>query len=265
MLSALLSPGRCKRKREEENEDPEKKQRTEELKSAFEKVREDYDSSLTLSERFTLGELCSSPPLELRERKIVKAWRKVKESEKKVQDDLAFAKSQLREEKRNSDRERSKHEKERKELLMKLYSLEVKVQETEEETADLRDFSSKGMKTVKKVLRKLSIKFETETRINDPRVKRRRYDIRFSYTWEKWILEFDGTQHFDPGHKWHTSTSEVDDQTKTVVAIEHGFKVIRISYLEEKEIEHHILTALKQKRKLYLSNPGLYAKIGIFE
>jgi len=95
-------------------------------------------------------------------------------------------------------------------------------------------------------------------------MKRRRYDIRFPYPRERWKLEYDRIQHFDPRYKWHTPTSEKDDQEKTTVAIEHGFKVIRISYLEEREIEYHILNALKQKRRLYLSNPQLYMRIGIF-
>jgi hypothetical protein len=276
MLSFITG---CKRKREssdEKEENSEKKQAREALEAAFVKVKEDYTSCLgkakeesssnfTICEKAQLGEVCSSEPLSKREKKLLGKWRTSKENEEKTNKHVSQLKSELSQTKNQREKEKH-HDKRQVELLHeKLYTLETKLQETQEEIDDLRDFSSKGMKIVKKVLKRHKIKFETETKIDDPRVRRRRYDISFSYVWERWKLEFDGIQHFDPKHKWHTPTSEKDDQDKTTVAIEHGFNMIRISYLEESQIEFHILRALKERKKLYLSNSGLYARIGIFE
>jgi hypothetical protein len=128
---------------------------------------------------------------------------------------------------------------------------------------------SYGSRDVYKFLTKtLDITPNKEFKIQDSRVKSRKYDYHFLYDSLHFILEFDGKPHFEFTKKYHASLEVLEeskqvDRLKTKVAIENGFRMIRISYKQEKEIDYHILQALKQKKKLYLSDPLLYQSIGI--
>jgi very-short-patch-repair endonuclease len=137
--------------------------------------------------------------------------------------------------------------------------------------ADLLDekkkWPSRGARKVVMALRELGIRFRDEFKILSGPLKKRRYDFAFFYKNKKYILEFDGKQHwkgFDLDEKKLQENQQVD-QMKTEVAVGADFNVIRISYKEEKEILFHLKTALEKEMKVYVSNPELYAKIGIHE
>lgn len=119
-------------------------------------------------------------------------------------------------------------------------------------------------KIVQKVLtKKYRLLPNYEFKIQDEAIRRRKFDFQFIWEFMLFVLEYDGKQHFeDTGHYYYNPRA---DRDKTEVAMAHGFRVIRISYKELNNASYHVSRALTQKKKCYLSNPELYAKIGIVE
>ncbi len=120
---------------------------------------------------------------------------------------------------------------------------------------------SVGEEKIADILRDLKIDFVEQFR--HPLLPARRYDFYFEYKGVKYLLEFDGRQHFD--YEGHFHRDEEDflyrqeiDRIKTYVGVLTKHVVIRISYLEINSIVEHIETALTGKEWCYFSNPNLY-------
>lgn len=120
-----------------------------------------------------------------------------------------------------------------------------------------------GERACMKALNSFNIKFEREIGINS--LLNRLYDFRFVHDKIKWLLEYDGGQHFKYVPFFHDDNIETFyehqniDIIKTKSAIEEGYYVIRIDYTQINNIQSHIEQALRLKQSLYLSTPELYA------
>lgn len=89
------------------------------------------------------------------------------------------------------------------------------------------------------------------------------YDFVFQYQEKRFIIEFDGIQHFKlvEFFKQTQETFEKNHQVdllKTRIALEHGFQMIRIDHKEINNIKAHILEAIKLNNSTYYTNPDLY-------
>lgn len=94
----------------------------------------------------------------------------------------------------------------------------------------------------------------------------RRYDFMFVYEGIKYILEFDGRQHFEYVEFIHRSTEEFlakqsIDVLKTQSAINEGYHVIRIDHTQLDNIPFHIDRALSLRSILYFSTEHMYSYI----
>lgn len=121
---------------------------------------------------------------------------------------------------------------------------------------------SQGEQICQECLRKLGLKYEREKEI--PEMPGRRYDFFFQTRGSRWLLEFDGQQHFEKT-KFHTrreyeEAREVDVQ-KTLIPLSAGYGVIRIDYMQKLHVERHILAAIGGLPRLCLSTPSMYGWI----
>ena len=82
----------------------------------------------------------------------------------------------------------------------------------------------------------------------------------------KYVIEFDGIQHFKFIEFFHKDiknfiTRQETDIFKTIVALKNDYNIIRIDYKQIDNIEFHICEAFKLKNTTYFSTPGLYTYI----
>lgn len=95
---------------------------------------------------------------------------------------------------------------------------------------------------------------------------RMKYDFMIDYENEKFLLEFDGLQHFEFIEFFFKNLvdfnyrQEIDIQ-KTIDGINNGYKIIRIDYDEINNIQYHLDIALNEKNITYFSNQNLYSHI----
>lgn len=120
---------------------------------------------------------------------------------------------------------------------------------------------SKGELKCKESLTNLGIRFNQQKRISS--LKRRYYDFIFTYRGEKYILEYDGSQHFieNSYFKLKLKTIQKRDIIKTKAAILEGYKVIRIDYkVKLDEIESLIIKVINTSLDwdLWVSDYTLY-------
>lgn len=122
---------------------------------------------------------------------------------------------------------------------------------------------SSGEQLIGSVLKSLGIKYEREWKFNY--IPRRRFDFYFNYNDTKWILEYDGQQHFDEIQMYHPHSGDFEfhqeiDRIKTFVACHTGHKVIRIDYgvVDEAIAYSHIIKALELNQNIYYSDNDLY-------
>lgn len=90
-----------------------------------------------------------------------------------------------------------------------------------------------------------------------------RYDFYVSYEGISYLVEYDGKQHFHEDCNFGHITNDFEhrqnlDRLKTYIAIETGYKLIRIDYTQFDNIEEHILTGLQSSDNYYLSSKDLY-------
>lgn len=123
--------------------------------------------------------------------------------------------------------------------------------------------SSKGEEECFNVLKTLSIEFKKEYTIEQ--LPRKRYDFYFQRNNLSYLLEFDGLQHFEERSHFCKKQSFEErqemDRIKTKVALEAGYRLIRIDYTQIDKIEEHLEKALSSKDKLYLSTSEMYKYI----
>jgi very-short-patch-repair endonuclease len=117
------------------------------------------------------------------------------------------------------------------------------------------------------ILKKMNLPFICEYKIKSiPQLENKRFDFMINYNNKNILLEYDGRQHFIYIPLIHQSEDKFKirqeiDRMKTQLSIKNGFYIIRISYLEEKNIYSHIIKALdslSENKKYYFSNIQLY-------
>lgn len=124
--------------------------------------------------------------------------------------------------------------------------------------------SSIGERSIRMILKEFNLKFESQFIIS--LLPTRKYDFYFEYNNNKYLIEFDGLQHFEFVRKYHKTKakfieSQIIDRIKTYIAWKSGFKIIRIDYMQHENIKSHIITALNSNSLVYFSNPILYKYI----
>jgi hypothetical protein len=124
--------------------------------------------------------------------------------------------------------------------------------------------SSIGERDIRKVLQEFNIPFAQQFSL--PMLPRRKYDFYFEYGNRRYIIEYDGQQHFEYVRKYHKSKakfleSQVIDRIKTYSVWKSNLFLIRIDYTQMEHIRHHIITAVNSNCIVYLSNPEMYKYI----
>lgn len=124
--------------------------------------------------------------------------------------------------------------------------------------------SSNGERNIRKILRENNIYFIPQYIL--PCLNNRKYDFYFIYNGQKFLLEFDGEQHFRYVRKYHKSKSkflecQIIDRVKTFAAWSSGYRFIRIDYTQIDHIKYHLISAINCNAIVYLSNPELYKYI----
>lgn len=111
------------------------------------------------------------------------------------------------------------------------------------------------------VLEKFQITFEEQFVIGPS--NNRKFDFMFFYNDRKYLLEYDGQQHFLPYYRWYREEGDFEnarkrDIIKTQNAIANGYVLIRIDYTQFNNIEDHIIKGINSMERLYLSTPSIY-------
>ncbi len=126
---------------------------------------------------------------------------------------------------------------------------------------------SKGEFIVANIFNKLNIKYTREFSVLSGKW---RFDFEFEVNNIKYLLEFDGKQHFVYTSYFHNDSEDVfeisrnTDKSKTKWVINQGYYMIRIDYTQIGNIRHHLLRALQSRyndQKLYVTNKALYEYI----
>ena len=110
---------------------------------------------------------------------------------------------------------------------------------------------SVGILNCKKFLDSLKIHYKKEIRL--PAIKiNRRFDLFFEFHGRKYIIEFDGEQHFRFTFFYHRHVSELGksqmrDRCKTYIALRSDINVIRIHRKEYPNIQKFLIYVLSIK------------------
>lgn len=105
-----------------------------------------------------------------------------------------------------------------------------------------KDKSSKGEKLVKEVLEDLKIEYSREQKFKDLKFKSHlRFDFYIENNNRKFVIEFDGIQHFRPiahfgGEKTFILT-QIKDNIKNEYCLENNIKMIRMSIPNKTKIK----------------------------
>lgn len=92
---------------------------------------------------------------------------------------------------------------------------------------------------------------------------RKKYDFFIEYKDERIIIEYDGKMHFKYIPYYHVTENFFQhrqrvDVAKAAIALQNGYKMIRIDDWEVLRIREHLDRALAQLDVLYLASPKLY-------
>lgn len=120
---------------------------------------------------------------------------------------------------------------------------------------------SHGEQYCRRVLKELNIDYIPQYRIEG--LGRHSFDFYFENKGRKYLLEYDGEQHFKENQFFKRTLEEEhqNDINKTYNGINSGYSVIRIDYkVKFEEIENIITFCFSQKEKIimYLSNYEMY-------
>ena len=124
--------------------------------------------------------------------------------------------------------------------------------------------SSKGERAIREVLKELNVIFVPQYKL--PVCHRRRYDYYFEFNNRRFIIEYDGEQHFNFVRRYHRKKckfveSQIIDRIKTYYAWNSGITIIRIDYTQLDNIRQHIINGINCGAVVYLSTPQLYKYI----
>jgi len=125
---------------------------------------------------------------------------------------------------------------------------------------------SKGEILCADILKQLGLIYQCQLRI--PLLPSRRFDFFFIFQDKKYLLEFDGQQHFHYIDFFHRDEENFEenrevDILKTNIALQSGYRVIRIDYTQIDNIESLIKSFLSTTNDcvLHLSNTLMYKYI----
>lgn len=95
-------------------------------------------------------------------------------------------------------------------------------------------------------------------------IPRYRFDYYFTHEGREYILEFDGSQHFEFTPWFHRSKRSFyikrrRDLLKSSVALMSGYHLIRIAYNDLVKAQDIIKTVIREKTRLYVSNKEKYS------
>ena len=116
---------------------------------------------------------------------------------------------------------------------------------------------SRGEQAVAKQLTEWNVNYEREFIIIQPK----RYDFAFEYNGSKYIIEFDGEQHFEEAPFFGKQSLEdrhKRDIEKMSEALRAGYKVIRIDHTQIANVPYHISVGVHSNVNVYLSTPPMY-------
>lgn len=124
--------------------------------------------------------------------------------------------------------------------------------------------SSIGEREIRKVFRDFNIPFQPQVTLQ--MLPRRKYDFYFEYNAKRYLIEFDGEQHFRFVRKYHKTKAkflenQLVDRIKTYAAWNSGYHFIRIDCGQIDYIRHHIINAINSGVVVYLSDPQMYSYI----
>lgn len=114
---------------------------------------------------------------------------------------------------------------------------------------------SRGEKKIEEILTELRINYIREYHL--PRLGHFAFDFFFRLKNKKYLIEYDGIQHFRVTN--FSSGKELEkrqrvDKLKERIALENGYHVIRIDYTQFYYIKEHIEEAIRSENKLYYSS-----------
>ena len=130
--------------------------------------------------------------------------------------------------------------------------------------------SSKGELECFNVFQRRNVKIEREYTILY--LSRKKFDFFFIVQDRKFLLEYDGIQHFEQWVSFSKNKTPEErkelfekrqqvDILKTQKALEEGYTLIRIDYTQIDNIECHITAGINSSDNLYLSTPEMYEYI----
>ena len=97
------------------------------------------------------------------------------------------------------------------------------------------DTSSKGEKEIKQILKDNNLQYQREYSFDDLYSPQSTNKLRFDfYVESKWLIEFDGRQHFEYKNTWYTKEdfllAKERDEVKNQYCLQHTIPLIRIPY-----------------------------------
>lgn len=121
---------------------------------------------------------------------------------------------------------------------------------------------SHGEENVRQVLEDLEIPYIAQFTI--PSLPNKRYDFCIYYEDEHYIVEFDGIQHFEYAEHFHKEVHVFQrkqhiDILKNSMAMNHGYKMIRIDYTHMDNVPEQLCHAITRKQPIHLSTPSMYS------
>jgi hypothetical protein len=121
-----------------------------------------------------------------------------------------------------------------------------------------------GERIIRDVFNYYQIFFQPQVSL--PGLPRRTYDYYFESNGHRYLLEYDGQQHFHYVRKYHRKPGafkegQLIDRVKTYWAVQLGFQVIRIDYTQRDWIAAHLINAVNLNWPVYYSAPQLYQYI----
>lgn len=124
--------------------------------------------------------------------------------------------------------------------------------------------SSIGERLVRDVLNWYQIPFQSQFTIST--LPGRKYDFYFEWNAKKYLVEYDGEQHFHYVRKYHRgkgklTQSRIVDRVKTYLAVQSGYCIIRIDYTQRDYIQWHLVYAVNLGWPVYYSTPTMYKYI----
>ena len=115
---------------------------------------------------------------------------------------------------------------------------------------NLLRIESKGAERCRLFLCGIGVEFQQEISLKG--LSSRRYDFAFIYNGKSYIIEFDGSAHFQKKDVWHKSDADYNekqyvDKIKTILPLLHGVNILRISNDSELNIANSIINFLNFK------------------